>query len=131
MLRRFLLLASLFVIPACNGTLNQGNGSSSANVPSFGGLQSAVPGATNGTVILSWSPALSLSGSGVIYFVYATGPGGASGTEDMSTPIASVSNATTITVGSLVEHDPYFFIVQAADSGGQEGNTVEQGATPN
>ncbi len=125
LLRMFLTLSVFALVPACNGTLDP-NQSSSSNAPSFGGATSAAPGANPGEVTLSWSsPALSVAGGTITYLVYASGPGTGSGTENMSTPIASTTSSTGITVSGLTSLDPYWFIVQAADSGGQEGNMNE------
>jgi hypothetical protein len=125
-IRDYMLLAVLVLVPACNGSMNP---NSPTNAPSFGGATSATAGPSSGEVTLTWSPALDVSGGTITYFVFASLSG--SGSEDMSNPVASTTNATGVTVTGLVSHDPYVFIVQAMDtSGHSDGNTVEVSATP-
>jgi hypothetical protein len=126
------LLALIALIPACGGTLNP-NGSSNSNAPSFGGVTGSSPGPLSGEVTLSWSAALELNGGTITYLVFASPPtaGGASGSEDMSTPYAFTTVSTGITLQNLTSHDPYAFIVQAQDSAGAtDGNMIETFATP-
>jgi hypothetical protein len=127
-MKSFLLILACGVVPACGNYSSPGG--ATAEAPSFGGLTSATPlaGAT-GSVALTWTPAISLTGGAVSYNVfYAIGalPDN-SGSEafQFNTP-----NATGITVTGLVPKDPYIFIVQAQDStGATDGNTVEFAAT--
>jgi hypothetical protein len=130
-IRAGVLLALIALIPACNGSLQNGNGtpSSSGSGPSFGGATAASAGSGSGEVNLTWSPALELSGGTITYFVFASLSG--TGTEDMSNPVASTTNSTGVTVSNLTSHDEYWFIVQAQDSAGNvDGNVNEVTATP-
>jgi len=129
-IRAGLLLALIALIPACNGNLQNGNGTpTSSGGPSFGGASAASAGPGSGEVTLTWSPALELSGGTMTYFVFASLSG--SGTEDMANPVATTSSSTGVTVSGLTSHDEYWFIVQAQDSAGNiDGNVMEVTATP-
>lgn len=129
-IRAGLLLALIALIPACNGNLQNGNGTpTSSGGPSFGGATAASAGSGPGEVNLTWSPALELGGGTITYFVFASLSG--SGTEDMSNPVASTTSSTGVTVPNLTSHDEYWFIVQAQDSAGKlDGNVNEVTATP-
>ena len=119
----------LALIPACNGSLQDGNGAPSTAAPSFGGATGASAGPTAGEVTLTWSPALGLSGGTITYLVFASLAG--SGTENLGSPVTSTTGATGVTVTGLTSHDEYWFIVQAEDSSGNvDGNAIEVTATP-
>jgi len=119
-LRFLLVLLAAAAIPACG--LNQGNGNS--NPPQFGGLTNAMPGTAAGEVILSWTPAIDFSGGGITYNIYLSY--GGPGTENLSSPYATTTAATGITLSALTSKDSASIIVQAQDaSGNTDGNQVE------
>jgi predicted GH43/DUF377 family glycosyl hydrolase len=101
--------------------------------PDFQGLQSATDAGIGGTINLTWfgatdpdtpecnsDPSLPIS----YYVFYSTTPGG----QDFLTPDATTPNLS-IDVTGLIDGVPYYFVVRARDSvGNEETNTVERTA---
>ncbi len=94
--------------------------------PTFGGLVSATDSITDGAVYLSWNPATDPSYP-ITYNIYmATTAGG----QNFASP-NYVTDQTSIEVGGLITDQPYYFVVRAQDSAGNEdANAVERSATP-
>jgi hypothetical protein len=128
--RPLMLLALLFGIPACNGSLDTPNSDPSGSIPggigpAFGGLASATAGAASGQVILSWGGAADPSGTGITYLVFQSNAG--AGMEDLSGPLYTTTNPTSLVISGLLSHLQYWFIVQARDGNGRtDGNLIEQ-----
>ena len=123
----FVLLAAE-LIPACNGSLGQDQGQGSS-APLFDGVMSATPIAAPGDIVLAWTPAQDISGTGITYDVfYAEGtlPTN-SGSETLQ---FTTTNSTGVTVTGLTSGHSYIFRVLAQDgSGATDGNNAEVGAT--
>ena len=117
-LRLLLAFLAVAVIPACG--LDSG---ATTNPPQFNGLTNALPGTSAGEVILSWSPATDTTGDPISYNIYLSY--GGPGTENLSTVYASTPSTTGITLTGLTSHNSASIIVQAQNSGGTDGNTIE------
>lgn len=97
-----------------------------ATPPSFGGIVSAINMGTGGEVALSWSEAADPSYP-ITYNVYmAAVPGG----QDFASPGFMTQDAG-IQISGLTDGQPYYFVVRAEDSAGNEdANTVQGTAVP-
>lgn len=105
--------------------------------PSFAGLQSAV-GGTNGTVTLSWQPAVDDISTTIVYRIYRGTQSFACGTTPacdagnvFSNLIATVTNVTSYIVSGLPANSNYCFGVRAGDTNGLfELNEITRSAGP-
>ena len=95
--------------------------------PTFAGASGATDAGTGGAVTLTWAAASDPS-TPITYDIYwATTAGG----ENYATPNQTSSSGTGATVTGLTNGTPYYFVVRAKDSAGnEETNTVEVTATP-
>ncbi|MBA3045378.1 MAG: Ig-like domain-containing protein [Candidatus Thermoplasmatota archaeon] len=94
--------------------------------PVFSGITSANDMFLGGSVTLSWNPASDPSYP-ITYNVYmATTSGG----QNFAAP-NYVTDQTDTQIGGLTDGQPYYFVVRAQDSAGNEdSNSVERSATP-
>ena len=95
--------------------------------PTFAGASGATDAGTGGAVTLTWAAASDPS-TPITYDIYwATTAGG----ENYATPNQTSSSGTGATVTGLTNGTPYYFVVRAKDSAGnEESNAVEVTATP-
>jgi len=95
--------------------------------PTFGGLTGASDAGSGGTVDLTWAAATDPS-TPITYNIYwATSSGG----QNFVTPNQTSTLGTGDSVTGLANGTPYYFVVRAEDSQGNEDtNTTEFSATP-
>jgi hypothetical protein len=108
-------------------TIQIPSGPPDTDPPTVGGVTGATDTGAGGTVDLTWSAATDPS-MPITYNIYwnANAP-----VSDYSTPQATSSSGTGVTVTGLTDDQTYYFIVRAEDSAGNEDiNTVELAATP-
>ena len=103
--------------------------------PNFGGLQFAIDAGTGGTVTLNWQTAtdpdtVHSNSDPSLPINYDVSSSTRSGGQNFISPNAT-STALAIDITGLTNGVPYYFVVRARDSAGnQEFNTVERSAIP-
>ncbi|HEV3026440.1 MAG TPA: fibronectin type III domain-containing protein [Planctomycetota bacterium] len=98
------------LIPACTGQNSNGT------PPTFTSNIAATSPAT-GQAVVTWSPAVDYSGTGISYeLAWSLTSGGESFTDPANSMVGI--SATTATVTALTPSDTYYFMVRAVDGNG-------------